>query len=280
MTSRQQGPRVLAHRGASETAAEHTLAAYRAALDGGADGLECDVRLTSDGVPVCIHDRRVNRTSNGKGVVSTLELSDLAALDFSAPARRRRKRDRQPDPRVEEVDRDGVGVLTLERLLDVVLEHGSDVELAIETKHPTRYGPSVERRVLGLLHRRGLDRAPAPGRPTVRLMSFSALALNRVKQLAPDLPTVFLVTRLVSPLAAGYLPAGADTVGPSIAALRHSPDYVERVHRRGRQVYVWTVNTPEDVELCRHAGVDAIITDRPRAVRAMLGQGGVGATGG
>ena len=279
MTSRQQGPRVLAHRGASETAAEHTLAAYRAALDGGADGLECDVRLTSDGVPVCIHDRRVNRTSNGRGVVSSLELAELAALDFSASTHGRRRR-REPAPRVEEVDRDGAGVLTLERLLDVVMEHGSDVELAIETKHPTRYGPSVERRVVGLLQSRGLDRAPAPGRPTVRLMSFSALALSRVKQLAPDLPTVFLVNRLVSPLAAGYLPAGADTVGPSISALRHSPRYVERVHRRGRQVYVWTVNTPEDVEVCRRAGVDAIITDRPRAVRAMLGQDGVDAAGG
>jgi glycerophosphoryl diester phosphodiesterase len=171
-------------------------------------------------------------------------------------------------------------VLTLERLLDTVLEHGADVELVIETKHPTRHGPSVERRVLSLLQRRGLDRPPAPGRPSVRLMSFSALALNRVNQLAPGLPTVFLVNRLISPIAAGHLPAGADTVGPSIGALRHSPRYVERVHRRGRQVYVWTVNTPEDVELCRRAGVDAIITDRPGAVLNLLDRGGPQAANG
>jgi glycerophosphoryl diester phosphodiesterase len=279
MNNSQPGPRVLAHRGASETAPEHTLAAYRAALAGGADGLECDVRLTSDGVPVCIHDRRVNRTSNGRGVVSTLELADLAELDFSVSRRPRRGAWHQIHP-PEEVDRDGAGVLTLERLLDVVLDHGSPVELVIETKHPTRHGPSVERRVLDVLRRYGLDRAPAPGRPTVRLMSFSALALNRVKQLAPDLPTVFLVNRLLSPLAAGRLPAGADTVGPSVAALRHSPRYVQRVHRHGRQVYVWTVNTAADVELCRRAGVDAIITDRPRAVRTLLDQGGPAAASG
>ena len=134
--------------------------------------------------------------------------------------------------------------------------------------------------MLSLLQRRGLDRPPAPGRPSVRLMSFSALALNRVNQLAPGLPTVFLVNRLMSPIAAGHLPAGADTVGPSIAALRHSPRYVDRVHRRGRQVYVWTVNTAADVELCRRAGVDAIITDRPRAVRTLLDQGGPAAASG
>src|SRR3954452_15793514 len=72
---------VVAHRGASEDEAEHTLAAYERALEDGADGLECDVRLTSDGVLVCVHDRRINRSSTGRGVVSTLELSEYADLD-------------------------------------------------------------------------------------------------------------------------------------------------------------------------------------------------------
>ena len=73
---------VVAHRGASVEAAEHTLAAYRRAVDAGADALECDVRLTADGDLVCVHDRRVDRTSDGRGVVSTLELAELAELDF------------------------------------------------------------------------------------------------------------------------------------------------------------------------------------------------------
>jgi glycerophosphoryl diester phosphodiesterase len=86
MVTRSQQPRVLAHRGSSESAPEHTLASYRAALAAGADGLECDVRLTRDAVPVCLHDRRVDRTSDGAGVLSTLELADLAGLDFAAGA--------------------------------------------------------------------------------------------------------------------------------------------------------------------------------------------------
>src|ERR671920_660128 len=222
MTDALHVPRVLGHRGSSETAAEHTLAAYRAALDSGADDLECDVRLTRDGVPVCIHDRRVDRTSDGAGVVSTLALADLEELDFAgAPG----------GARIEEADHDGSGVLTLERLLDVVVEHRAPVELVIETKHPNRHGRSVERRVIDLLRARDLHRGPVPGRPSVRLMSFSALALARAKKLAPDLPTVFLMTRAVPPLAAERPPGAADAVGPSVGFLRRDPALAGRMHR-------------------------------------------------
>src|SRR5213076_839762 len=75
-------PLVVAHRGSSAAEPEHTEDAYLRAIREGADGLECDVRLTSDGHLVCIHDRKVNRTSNGRGAVSTLELADLYELDF------------------------------------------------------------------------------------------------------------------------------------------------------------------------------------------------------
>ncbi len=75
-------PQVVAHRGASDREPEHTLAAYLQAIELGADALECDVRLTADGHLVCVHDRTVNRTSNGTGIVSTLELAQLEGLDW------------------------------------------------------------------------------------------------------------------------------------------------------------------------------------------------------
>src|SRR5690242_2039010 len=77
-------PAVVAHRGASTEKAEHTLGAYVSALDAGADGLECDVRLTRDGHLICVHDRTVDRTSDGRGVVSELELRALQELDFAS----------------------------------------------------------------------------------------------------------------------------------------------------------------------------------------------------
>ena len=76
-------PQVVAHRGSSAIKAEHTLGAYVAALDEGADGLECDVRLTADGHLVCVHDRDLRRTATTEGVVSTMSLAQLEDLDFA-----------------------------------------------------------------------------------------------------------------------------------------------------------------------------------------------------
>ena len=75
---------MVAHRGASHDKAEHTLGAYVAALDAGAEALECDVRLTADGHLVCVHDRDLRRTARTRGLVSTMELADLSELDFAS----------------------------------------------------------------------------------------------------------------------------------------------------------------------------------------------------
>lgn len=272
--ARQHHPQVVAHRGASEAAPEHTLAAYRKAIEDGADALECDVRLTADGHLVCVHDRRVNRTSNGRGAVSALELADLAALDFGALRTRAswRGRDEEPDWEVRPEDPEDTSVLTLERLLELVADAGRRVELAIETKHPTRWAGQVEERLLELLKRFGLDAPASAAESPVRVMSFSARSLHRVRAASPTLPTVYLM-QFVSPrLRDGRLPAGVRIAGPSLRIVRGHPAYVERLKQAGHQVHVWTVNESEDVDLCVELGVDAIITNRPRAVLQQLGR--------
>ncbi|MGZ6792216.1 MAG: glycerophosphodiester phosphodiesterase family protein, partial [Mycobacteriales bacterium] len=160
---------VVAHRGSSGTHAEHTLTAYQKAIDEGVDALECDVRMTSDGVLVCVHDRRVDRTSNGRGVVSALELADLAALDFASW-----KGDPLLEGAWEEVERDGASVLTLERLLQLVLDAPRRVELHVETKHPTRFGGLVEKALVDLLVRYGLAEPLSRSVSQVTVMSFAA----------------------------------------------------------------------------------------------------------
>ncbi|SED33246.1 glycerophosphoryl diester phosphodiesterase [Streptomyces sp. 2231.1] len=270
----QHSIQVVAHRGASEDAPEHTLAAYRKAIEDGADALECDVRLTADGHLVCVHDRRVNRTSNGRGAVSALELADLAALDFGSWKTRDawRGRDEEPDWEHRPEDPADTSVLTLERLLELVSGAGRRVELAIETKHPTRWAGQVEERLLMLLKRFGLDAPATAAESPVRIMSFSARSLHRVRAAAPTLPTVCLM-QFVSPrLRDGRLPAGVRIAGPSIRIVRNHPVLVERLKEAGHQVHVWTVNEPEDVDLCVRLGVDAIITNRPRAVLDRLGR--------
>lgn len=262
---------VIAHRGASDDAPEHTLAAYRKAIEDGADALECDVRLTADGHLVCVHDRRVNRTSNGRGAVSTLELSELAALDFGSW----KDREESESPDWDPVPGELTSVLTLERLLELLVETratGRPLQLAIETKHPTRWAGQVEERLLHLLKRFELDAPPAGGPSPVRIMSFSARSLHRIQDASPDLPTVYLM-QFVSPrLRDGRLPAGARIAGPGMRIVRSHPGYIDRLHRAGHRAHVWTVNEPEDVDLCVRLGVEAIITNRPKQVLSQLGR--------
>jgi glycerophosphoryl diester phosphodiesterase len=254
---------VVAHRGSSAEAPEHTLAAYMRAIDDGADALECDVRLTADGHLVCVHDRRIDRTSDGSGVVSVMTLADLDALDFG-----RWHTDVTPaigdDPVY--VDEAARRVLTLETLLALVMDSPREIGLAIETKHPTRYAGLVEERTVELLRRFGLARPRSEEDSRVRVMSFSQLSMRRVRALAPGLPTVFLMDRVPLRFRDGSLPFRSRIAGPSIEIVRAHPRYVERAHRAGAQVHVWTVDEPDDVELCRSLGVDAVITNRPRSV--------------
>ncbi|WP_407551255.1 glycerophosphodiester phosphodiesterase [Streptomyces sp. Pv4-95] len=263
---------VVAHRGASEDAPEHTLAAYRKAIEDGADALECDVRMTADGQLVCVHDRRVNRTSNGRGAVSALELADLATLDFGS-WKAGPDDNEAPDRQHEDPER--TSVLTLERLLELVADADRRVELAIETKHPTRWAGQVEERLVELLSRFGHTKPamPADQPPAVRVMSFSARSLHRVRAVAPDIPGVYLMQFLTPRYRDGRLPTGVGIAGPGVRILRAHPDYVEKAHRAGHRVHVWTVNEEADVELCRELGVDAVITNRPKQVRSQLGLG-------
>src|SRR5690348_16703785 len=151
-------PLVVAHRGASTSAAEHTLGAYVRAVETGADALECDVRLTRDGHLVCVHDRTVDRTSDGSGVVSEMDLTRLDALDFSSwydttsaewpDAADRRLRDEPYLAGVAPDRHTAGGVLTLETLLGLVRDASREVRLLVETKHPTRYAGLVEKELV------------------------------------------------------------------------------------------------------------------------------------
>ena len=250
--------KVIAHRGSSAALPEHTEEAYRRALEEGADGLECDVRVTADGQLVCLHDRTVSRTSDGQGVVSTMTLAQLSELDFGSW-----KHPEQPQRS---------SVLTLERLLELVADSGRRVELAIETKHPVRYAGRVESELLRMLGRFNLLPA-APEESTVRVMSFSELALHRVRKAAPTVPRVYLWERAVPLLGrTRELPGGASIAGPGISLVRRDPELIRSLRRAGHRVHVWTVDRPEDVELCLELGVEALITNRPADVLAQLGR--------
>lgn len=254
---RQRRPAVVAHRGASADRPEHTLAAYELALAQGAEGLECDVRLTRDHQLVCVHDRTVDRTSSGTGVVSEMTLAQLRELDFGswhargAPAK----------------------VLTLAELLTLTLDWPDPVRLFIETKHPVRYGALVEQLLLAELHRFGVAAPASADHSRAVVISFSPAAVWRVRRNAPMLPTILLgeTARLLGGSAATAV--GATGIGPSIVTLRDHPDAVDRAAASGRATYCWTVDEYADVTHCARIGVDFIATNHPGRVREWLEPG-------
>ncbi|NJC64586.1 glycerophosphodiester phosphodiesterase [Planosporangium flavigriseum] len=272
--SRRPGrPLVFAHRGSSAAEPEHTLTAYLRAIEEGADGVECDVRLTRDGQLVCVHDRRLERTSNGHGLVSTRTLAELGELDFGSWHPGPGEEDGAP---MYDVSVDGrARILTLDRLLGAVHDANRPMRLLIETKHPTRYGAAVEEMLVESLRRHGLHE-PRAGHPVeVTVMSFSALAVRRTRRLAPLLPTVMLLDLLPAGLRGGRLPFGSRIGGPGVRLLRAHPEVAQRLHARGHQVYVWTVNEAADVDLMVELGVEGLITDRPAFVRRRLDELGL-----
>jgi glycerophosphoryl diester phosphodiesterase len=256
-------PQVVAHRGASFENAEHTRRAYLEAIRAGAGAVECDVRLTADGHLICVHDRDLRRTASTRGLVSTMELADLDQLEFASwknPwAALDDDLDTDPDPDLDHV-------LTLHRLLETVAEAERPVELAIETKHPTRYGGLVERRVVEALAEFGWAGEDSPA----RVMSFSYVALQRMQRLAPRLRLVMLIDK------ARHWPMLKPVVeedwvlGPGIEALTRHPRFAEKMAADSRDVHVWTVNTEEELDLCLSLGVAAVISDRPGAVLGWL----------
>ncbi|WP_454792907.1 glycerophosphodiester phosphodiesterase [Mycolicibacterium lutetiense] len=273
-------PFVVAHRGASAEKPEHTLAAYDLALREGADGVECDVRLTRDGHLVCVHDRRVDRTSTGTGLVSEMTLAELRRLDYGSWHAGGRS-DGGDD--VDETDGDvegalgDTGLLTLDDLVSLVLDWNRPVKLFIETKHPVRYGALVENKVLALLHRYGIAAPASADLSRAVVMSFSAAAVWRIRRAAPMLPTVLLgeTSRYLGGSAATTV--GATAVGPSIATLREHPELVDRAAAQGRALYCWTVDHYEDVQFCRDIGVGWVATNHPGRTKGWLQNGLTGA---
>jgi len=264
-------PQVVAHRGASFDNAEHTRRAYLEAIREGAEALECDIRLTADGHLVCVHDRDVRRIARISGVVSAMELADLDQLEFASW--------KNPwadfDDEAPDLDPDLDKVLTLRRLMETVADADRRVELAIETKHPTRYGGLVERRLAEALEEFGWTGADSP----VRVMSFSYVALHRMQRLAPQLRLVMLIEKarhwpMLKPMVDdGWI------LGPGIDQLTKYPKFGEKLARSGRELHVWTVNTEEELALCRSLGVRAVITDRPGAMREWLDKVPAGSLG-
>jgi glycerophosphoryl diester phosphodiesterase len=224
-------PTVIAHRGASAHAPEHTVVAYDRALADGADWLELDVRRLADGTPVVVHDRTLSRTCGDPRAVADLLPRDLRDIPG--------------------------GPLTL---AEVLARYGDRARYLVELKDPsTDDGPLV------------LDVATVLGvRDRVAVQSFGHGALKRLRgrdvplwALYPvKVPSRWLRMDLgrVAGWAAGIAPHAASVDAALVAA----------AHDRGLAVRAYTVNDPAEMERLLAAGVDGLITDAPDLARGVV----------
>ncbi len=260
---RDDGPRVIAHRGASGHAPEHTIAAYDLALEMSADYLEQDIAMTRDGVLVCLHDATLDRTARGPaenctGRVGTKTLAQLRTCDMGAWFN-----EAYPDrARPEYV---GQVIPTLE---EVFQRYGTDVNYYIETKTLGTLRP-MESELLRLINEYGL-REGAVQRRQVLVQSFTPDSLLRMRLLDPELPLVQLLfggSSVTVPVAATYSFGIGPPVGETTQAL------VDQAHALGLAVHPYTVNETEDLDRIGNLCVDGIFTNFPDRMRRLIDAG-------
>jgi glycerophosphoryl diester phosphodiesterase len=213
----------IGHRGARAYEPENTLRSFQKALELGVDAVEFDVRSTKDGTIVVIHDDKVDRTTNGKGLVKELTLKEIKQFNTAKDQK----------------------IPTLEETLDYV---DKKAKMLIELKET-----GFEEELLKLVSQRGLEE-------NVIIVSFLEEALRIVRELNDKVETGLIYSKHKNPVKAA-LDLKANWLLP-LYRFTHSAD-VKKAHENGLKVIVWTINTPEEAEEYAKKGVDGIASDKP-----------------
>jgi glycerophosphoryl diester phosphodiesterase len=227
-------------------APENTLAAFELAVSQGANAIELDVKLCGSGEPVVIHDRTVDRTTNGTGEVGSLSLSALKALDAGSWF---------------DSEFAGEGVPTLDEVFRRV---GQDTLINVELTNYQKLFDRLPEAVAEVVHERRVA-----GR--VWFSSFNPISLRRIRQLLPGTPVGLLLVRggrrrLMRAFTGALTPY--DAVHPEFSDLNQT--YVDEIHRSGRAVFPYTINDPDEIRQAFNLGVDGVITDVPVPARRSI----------
>lgn len=213
----------IGHRGARAYEPENTLRSFRKALELGVDAVELDVRRTKDNEIVVIHDARIDRTTDGKGLVNELTLNEIKQL-FT-----------EKDEKIP----------TLEEAFDFL---NKKVMILIELKET-----GLEEKVLNLIQEKGLEK-------NVTIVSFLEEALRKVRELDDEMETGLIYVRHKNPIKTA-LELGAKYLLP-LYRFTHTAN-VQKAHENDLKVIVWTINKQEEVAEYVKKGVDGIASDKP-----------------
>ena len=256
---------VISHRGASAYAPEHTFFAYDLAIQQDTDMLECDLILTKDEVPVCIHDETVDRTSESTGRVDSFTLAEMRAMDFGSWFN-------TANPTLAKPEFAGARIVPLEEQLDCYLRLNPKMRFHVETKDSA--GGRAEQIFLDLLTRKGLlitgDPAKKVTTTTMLLQSFDSGSLERFRSLSDAIPTALLSAAPAGPELLGILPTYVDVYAPTSAALIALPTLIPLLHANGHDVHTYTVNDAATMGLLLDMGIDGIFTNNSDILRTAV----------
>ncbi len=238
----------LAHRGAREAAPENTLPAFVRAVEMGADGVELDVHLTFDDVPICLHSFTLEETTDGTGYPSEFTLEQIkefdAGMKFDAAFA-------------------GTPIPSLAEVFEAIPNAFVNVELKSLTFNDT----GLERAVLDVIRAQGAE-------ARVIISSFNPFCLRRMRKLAPDLPLGQLTdSDLPIVLRKGWLLFGIKRQAIHPHHTMVDARYMQAARKKNWRVNTWTVNEPEDMRRLLALGVDSIMTDRPDLLKTVMDAG-------
>lgn len=241
-------PLLFAHRGASAHAPENTLAAFELAVRQGAPAIELDVKLSADGEVVVMHDATVDRTTDGKGRVCNFPLAALRELDAGAWFSDQYRGERIPT------------------LIEVLETIGRRVFINIELTNYTTPRDALAEKAAALVRSFDLQ-------ARVLFSSFLSHNLKEVAQILPLAPRALLAWPGLTGLWArsfGFAFGDYQALHPYLRDV--TVHQIARVHRLGRRIHVWTVNTASEIRRLVGWGVDGFFTDDPAmAMNAMGG---------
>jgi glycerophosphoryl diester phosphodiesterase len=243
---------IIGHRGASGGAPENTLAAFRLAADLGAQAIETDLQLTRDGRLVLMHDDQLQRTTNGRGVVTAKNFDELRKLDAGSWFPKRIIAKRRSPARFA-----GEAIPCIEELFELARER--DIGLYLEMKAPC--APGAEKAVVAAIHAAG-----AIARSTV--ICFDLGVLQRVREIDSNIALGYLFNKKLPDAVARAVSAGAKVILPR--ADRVTAELVAEAKRRRLQVVTWTVNDPKIMKHLMGVGVDGIMSDFPDRLAGVL----------
>lgn len=231
----QDRPLIIGHRGASAFAPENTLAAMALAAEQGADGVEFDVQLSADGCPVVIHDDTVERTTNGRGVVTALTLEQLKRLDTGQ----------------------GQQIPTLDEVFE---SFGSSLLYNVELKDWNVRNRGAEAAVAGCIQAHNLARR-------VLVSSFNPLAVRRAQR---QMPAGVLCGLIRQPGLQQYCALVARGQADHPYYQMVDADYMVWARRHNLRVHVWTVDEAAEAQRLARLGVHGIISNKPGFIREQL----------